>query len=208
MAQWLIFSFLIYLSILLIIGLSFSKRPTSSSEFIGGGRQVNYWLTALNAHASDMSVWALMAFPAAFYIAGLHKIWMAFGLVIGMYANWHFIARRLRMQTEKFNCCTLATFFESRFNDKSSALRILTATITLFFLATYISAGLIAMGDIFEDIFGINYYVGLIISACVVITYIYFGGYVAIAHTDFFQGILLLFAIMLVPIIAFSKMDG
>lgn len=202
------YSFLLYFAFLLAIGIFFKEKQTSSSEFIHGGRQVNYWLTAISAHASDMSVWALMAFPAAFFISGLHNIWIAIGLVVGMYLNWQFVAKKLRVQTESLNCCTLSTFFEARFKDRTHILRLLTALISVVFLTAYISAGLIAMGYLVENIFAINYYTGLLIAIAVVITYVYLGGFMAIARTDLFQGLLLLGAVLVVPLIAYQQLDG
>jgi len=131
MPSTFMYSFLLYFAFLLAIGLFFKEKQTSSSEFIHGGRQINYWLTAISAHASDMSVWALMAFPAAFFISGLHNIWIAIRLVVGMYLNWHFVAKKLRVQTESLDCCTLSTFFEARFKDRTHILRLLTALISV-----------------------------------------------------------------------------
>ena len=78
-----------------------------------GGRGLNFWLTALSAHASDMSAWLFMAFPMAIYMGGVPQVWMGLGLLLGMYANWTWIAPRLRSSTEQLNAYTLSTFFES-----------------------------------------------------------------------------------------------
>ena len=101
MHYYLVISFFAYFSILLCIGLYFHKKQTSSTDFILGNRSLNFWLTALSAHASDMSAWLFMAFPAAIFMGGLPKTWIAWGLIIGMYINWQFIASRLRKETEK-----------------------------------------------------------------------------------------------------------
>lgn len=169
-----------------------------------GNRSLNFWLTALSAHASDMSAWLFMGFPAAIFIGGLSKAWIAVGLIGGMLFNWQFVAKKLRTMTEKYDSYTLSTFFEKRFNDKSGILRILTATISVFFLTCYLAAGLIAMGLLFESIFKIDYYVGLSLATFVVVSYTFFGGFVTVAWTDLFQALFLLLVIVIVPIIAFS----
>ena len=64
-------SFFIYFCILLAIGIFAHKKQTSSAEFIMGNRSLNFWLTALSAHASDMSAWLFMGFPAAVFLEGL-----------------------------------------------------------------------------------------------------------------------------------------
>ena len=77
--------FIAYLCMLLGIGLASYRKQTSSVDFIVGNRSLNFWVTALSAHASDMSSWLFMAFPAAIYLGGLSQAWIAFGLLAGMF---------------------------------------------------------------------------------------------------------------------------
>lgn len=201
-------SFGVYFAVLLLIGLISHKRQTTSAEFIMGNRSLNFWLTALTAHASDMSSWLFMGFPAALFIGGLPKIWIGVGLIVGMFLNWQLVAERLRRQTEKYNSYTLSTFFERRFNDNTGIIRSLTAVMTLFFMTAYLSSGLIAMGLLLESLFGINYYIGLSVASLVVVAYTFSGGFITVAWTDFTQGIFLLIAILIVPVIALSNVGG
>jgi len=202
-------AFLAYFLILLTVGLVSHKRQTSAADFIMGNRSLSFWLTALTAHASDMSSWLFMAFPAALFMGGFPFIWIALGLILGMYCNWQFVAEKLRVETEKHNSYTLSTFFERRFQDTSGIIRLLTSLICVFFLTIYISgAGLQAMGILFESLFGINYYTGLSIATAVVVTYTFVGGFITVAWTDFFQGIFLLAVIILVPVVAWMHIDG
>lgn len=205
MHYYLVLSFFTYFAILLCLGLYFHKKQTSSTDFILGNRSLNFWLTALSAHASDMSAWLFMAFPAAVFTGGLPKTWIAWGLIIGMFINWQFIASRLRSATEKYNANTLSTFFERRFEDHSGIIRLLTASISLFFLASYVAAGLIAMGLLFESVFGINYYVGLSVAMFVVVIYTLVGGFVTVAWTDLFQALFLMTVIIFVPVYAYLQ---
>jgi sodium/proline symporter len=206
MAIQTILAFFSYFAILLSIGIIFHKKQTSNAEFIVGNRSLNYWLTALSAHASDMSAWLFMGLPMAVYVSGLSASWIAFGLLLGMYLNWRLVAKRLRISTERYNCCTLSSYFEKRFNDKSGTLRLLSAIILVFFLIHYIAATLTAMGQIFESVFHIDYYVGLTFATFVIVIYTFVGGFVTIAWTDLFQALFLLFAIILTPIVAYFYM--
>lgn len=200
-------AFFVYFCILLAIGLTAHKKQRTAADFIVGNRSLNFWLTALSAHASDMSAWLFMAFPSAIFLGGLPQLWAAFGLIIGMFCNWHFVAQKLRTSTEKYDSYTLSTFFERRFNDTSGVIRVLTAAMSIIFLTSYLSAGLIAMGLLFESIFGIDYYVGLTIATVVAMTYTFSGGFITVAWTDLFQAIFLLIMILLVPAVAFSTLD-
>lgn len=208
MQYYFVFSFFIYFAALLGLGLYFHKKQTSETEFVLGNRSLNFWLTALSAHASDMSAWLFMAFPAAILIGGLPKAWIAWGLIIGMFFNWQFIATRLRKATEKYDANTLPKFFEKRFNDTSGIIRILAASLTVFFLTNYVAATLMAMGLLFESVFGINYYVGLFVATIVVVIYTEIGGFATIAWTDLFQALFLMAVIIIVPIVAYLQLPN
>lgn len=147
----LILPFITYFCILLTIGVISHRQQTTSADFIVGNRSLNFWVTALSAHASDMSSWLFMAFPAAIYIGGLSQSWIALGLIMGMYLNWKFVATKLRIFTEKYDSNTLSTFFERRFKDNTGIVRISTALMTIFFLTCYVAAGLIGMGGIEKE---------------------------------------------------------
>lgn len=199
----------VYILILLGIAILSYKRNQSSSDFIIGGRSLNYWLTALAAHASDMSSWLLMGYPAVIFVDGLSKAWVGIGLIVFMYFNWQFIAPKVRQATEKYNSMTLSTYFESRFNDTSGFIRIITALMLLLFYAIYISAGLIGLGLVIESIFGFNYHIGITVGICIVIPYLFIGGYRTLAWTDLFQGLFLMAICLLVPFyVTFAKLGN
>jgi sodium/proline symporter len=201
-------AFVVYFSLLLLLGLVFHKKQTTSSDFIMGNRSLSFWLVALSAHASDMSAWLFMAFPMSIFVLGLPRVWIAVGLLAGMYLNWQFVAPRLRSMTETYHCYTLSSFFEKRFKDTSGVIRVMSAVVMVIFLTHYLSAGLIAMGILLESLFGLDYYLGLSIALLVVVIYTYVGGYNTVAWTDLFQGIFLLLMILLVPFIAYTKIEG
>lgn len=201
-------AFVIYIFVLLTIGFLAHRRSRSESDFVLGNRSLNFWVTAMSAHASDMSAWLFMAFPAMIFTGGMPQIWVAVGLVVGMFCNWHFVAPRLRVTTEKLDCYTLSTFFQKRFHDESGVVRIITAMLCLFFLTWYLSAGLIAMGYLFESLFGIDYVVGVTIALSVGMAYTLFGGYVTVAWVDLFQALFLFVMILIVPVVAIKSLGG
>ena len=188
-----------YILILVGIALLSYKKHQTSADYILGGRSLNYWLTALAAHASDMSSWLLMGYPAVIYVHGLSQAWIGIGLIVFMYLNWQFIAPRVRQDTEKYNSMTLSSYFESRFRDTSGTIRIITAMMLLIFYTIYISSGLIGLGLLIESIFGFNYYIGITVGICIVIPYLFIGGYTTLAWTDLFQGFFLMAVCIFVP---------
>lgn len=201
-------AFFLYFSVIICIGLLASKKQSSASEYLLGGRQLNYWVTAISANASDMSSWLFMGLPMVIFLEGGIQIWTAIGLITFMFLNWHFISRRLRLETEKYDVMTLSSYFEKRFFDKSGSLRIVGAILSTIFLTTYIAAGLIGLGYLFESIFQINYFVGLTLGTLGILLYTSMGGFTAIAWTDFFQGVFLLVVYFAVPVAALFHVGG
>lgn len=206
---WTLAAFVVYLLVMIIIGFVYFKKTKNSEDFFLGGRSLNGWTAALSAQASDMSGWLLMGLPGAIYVAGTGEIWIAIGLLIGTILNWFLVASRLRKYTIKAgNSLTLPSFFENRFRDKTKILKIISAVfITIFFLV-YTASAFTAGAKLFNNVFGIDYTVALAIGALVILIYTFFGGFMAVCITDFIQGLLMLAALMVVPIVAFFIMGG
>lgn len=205
----IIASFALYLGLMMAIGVYFYRRTRNMSDYILGNRKLGAWVTSLSAEASDMSGWMLMGLPGYAYVAGLGAGWIALGLALGTYANWRFVAARLRRYTEAANdSLTLPDFFENRFHDKSNLLRTICAVFILIFFIIYTSSGFIAGGKLFNTIFGIPYTYALLLGAFVVVFYTFVGGFLAVCWTDFIQGVMMFFAIILVPVCAAYTLGG
>jgi sodium/proline symporter len=197
-----------YFIVLLGIGIFSYRKHISATDFIIGNRSMNYWLTALAAHASDMSSWLFMGYPALIFTGGLFSAWAGIGLLIFMYLNWQLIAPRIRVATEQYNSLTFSSFFENRLADTSGMIRVFTAIMSLIFYTIYISAGLVGMGLLLETLFNINYYWGILIGIFIVVPYVFTGGYVTLAWIDLFQGFFLLAVIIAVPLFLAGKLGG
>lgn len=202
-------TFGIYAFIMIGIGVYFYRQIKNPEQFFLGGRNVGAAVSALSAGASDMSSWLLMGLPGALYIAGLLNAWIAIGLSIGMFINWMLVAKRLRIYTEVVaNSITIPDYFETRFSDDKHILRLISAVVILVFFVFYISSGLIAGGKLFEQTFSIDYNISLIIGAGIIVAYTFFGGYLAVCWTDLLQGILMMIALIIVPIVMLFHIGG
>lgn len=200
--------FIVYFSIIGIVGLIFYYKQKNATDFMVGNRSLNYWVTAIAAHATDMTTWLFMGFPGLVYREGIFASWMAIGLTIGMYLTWTFIAPRLRIATEQTNTMTLPSFFESRFHDPAGHVRLVSALIALSFFTLYIAAGIVGIGQTIELVFGINYYTGITVGTLVVSFYVLLGGFFAVAWNDFLQGLFVLCILLIVPFFAAAKAGG
>lgn len=202
-------TFLLYFGFMLAIGLYYYSKSKNLSDYILGGRSLNSWVTALSAQASDMSGWLLLGLPGAAYLSGLEAGWIAIGLLVGTYLNWKFIAKKLRIYTEVAgNSITIPDYIENRFRDNSKLLRIVSASFILIFFLIYTASGFVAGATLFESVFGLDYVLALTIGAVIVVGYTFLGGFMAVSTTDFFQGLLMFFAIIIVPISAIVTIGG
>jgi len=199
----------IYFAAMLLIGWYSYRKTSNLNDYMLGGRGLGPAVTALSAGASDMSGWMLMGLPGAMYVTGLSSAWLAVGLTIGAYVNYLVVAPRLRTYTEVANdAITIPDFFENRFNDTTRILRLASAIVIMVFFTLYTSAGMVSGGRLFETAFGLDYKIGLFLTAAVVIAYTLFGGFLAVSLTDFVQGLIMFIALVFVPIVAFTQLGG
>ncbi|BDC34364.1 sodium:proline symporter [Candidatus Dependentiae bacterium Noda2021] len=208
----MLLALIVYISILLIIGFIASRHAaltqTNSTDFIVGNRSVNYWVTAISAHAADMSDWLFMGFPAAIYLTGAFSLWVAISLVFGMFISWQFVAPALRRATADFHATTLTSYFEAKYHENKGRISLLGAVIMGFFFTIYIAAGIKGVGYLLSTGFDVPYHVGTAIAIGVTISYVFMGGFIAAAWVDFFQGIFLLAVVLITPLFALQKIGG
>ena len=203
-----IIAFVLYLGLMMAIGIYYYRKTNSMDDYIIGNRKLGAWVTAMSAEASDMSGWMMMGVPGAAYLAGFSSAWIAVGLGLGTWANWHFVAKRLRRYTEMANnSLTLPDFFQNRFNDRSNLLRIVPAIFIVIFFVIYTSSGFVSGGKLFSTLFGLDYTTAVLIGAFVVVFYTLTGGFMAVCWTDFIQGIMMFFAIVIVPAFAMGGVE-
>jgi len=189
----------VYMIMMVAIGFVVSKRNKTTSDYYLGGRKLGPLVTAMSAEASDMSGWLLMGLPAVALMCGLAEAtWTAIGLAIGTYLNWLFVAKKLRVYSQKIDAYTIPDFFSKRFGDKKNILTTIAAIFIIIFFITYTASGFAACGKLFNAIFGVDYLTAMIISAAVIIIYCTLGGFFAASTTDFVQSIVMTIALFVV----------
>lgn len=204
-----ILAMVVYMTAMLGIGWYAYRKTSDLDDYMLAGRGLRPGTAALSAGASDMSGWLLMGLPGAIYLSGLVEVWIAIGLTIGAWLNWRFVAPRLRSYTEvSNNSITVPSFLENRLKDKSRLLRIVSGVIILSFFTFYVSSGMVAGGTFFDTSFNSSYFLGMVVVAGVTITYTLFGGFMGATFTDVAQGLLMLIALIVVPIIGLTQVGG
>ncbi len=202
-------SFSLYMLLMLAIGGYFYFKTKNVEDYVLGGRTLGPIPSALSSVASDMSGWLLLGLPGFAITGGMQAFWIALGLYIGIVANWQFVAKRLRVFSEKAkNSITIPGYIENRFVDHSGVLRLIIAVVILFFFLFYTASGFVAGGKLFSEVFGVNYKAAVFIGMLLIVAYTLVGGYMAVCWTDVIQGLLMLLALVIVPIVALSQIGG
>lgn len=202
-------SFSVYMIAMVGIGIYFYFKTDNLSDYVLGGRGLGAGVTALSAGASDMSGWLLLGLPGLMYSEGLVGSWIALGLIIGAFFNWHYVAKPLRVYTHRLSdSITIPDFFSNRFQDNGNILRVVTALVILLFYTLYTSSGLVGGAKLFEAAFDIDYSTALLIGSFVIVSYTFLGGYNAVSWTDFIQGILMMLALLVTPLVVLYQIGG
>ena len=203
-------AFIAYFALVIGIGYYFYNKSHNMEQYFLGGRSMNPYVAAMSAQASDMSGWLLMGLPGAVLMLGLGEAWIGIGLAIGSYLSWLFVAKRLRVHSEvSGNAITMPEFFSNRFGDKKGYLRIISSIIILFFFVIYVGSGFKASGGVLQTIFPeVSVVVAMIIGGVIIVAYTFMGGFKAVAWTDFFQAILMVIAVVVVPLATIGNTTG
>ena len=207
-SAYLYITFFAYILITVYIGYFSYKNTKNISDFYIAGRRLNSTTAALSSGASDMSGWLLLGLPGYAFISGLEAGWIALGVLLGCWANWLLVAKKLRLQSAAFKAITLADFLQVKADSNGKLIKVLAALIILIFFTLYTSAGLVAAGKLFTFAFGIDYQLAVIIGAIAVMSYTLFGGFLAVSITDVLQSLLMLLALLLVVVFAYLAIDN
>lgn len=206
-------AFIAYFVLVLGVGVwfYFKSKNQSEKEYFLGGRNMNGLVAALSAGASDMSAWVLMGLPGSIALYGMGRVWISVGLLLGTIIAWIFIAPRLRRFAIKANdSITIPQFLTNRFLSKSHLLQVSCAVIFVIGYCVYTASSIFACGQIISDLTNnaIPFMWGMVIATIIIVVYTLLGGFNAVCWTDFFQGMLMLVALMALPIVAYIILNG
>lgn len=208
-----VIAFVCYLVLVLAVGVYFfwkgRNKQGGDKDYFLGGRNMNGWVAALSAGASDMSAWVLMGLPGSIYLYGMGQVWISVGLLIGTICAWIFVAPKLRRYSIKADdSITIPQFLTNRFRSKNPALQIICAVIFIVVYCVYAASSIVACGDLFNTVLGVDKMIAMVGATVVILLYTFLGGFNAVCWTDFFQGMLMLGALMAAPIVAVFAMNA
>ena len=193
----------IYFAILFGIGIVASRRIKNMDDYYVGGKKLGYWMVAFSARATGESGWLLIGLTAMGALAGVSAYWVVVGEVLGVAVSWFFMAKPFKRLTDKYDSLTVPDFLESHFKAKGHTLRLVAALCLASFVIIYVSAQIDITGKAFETFLGLNYFTGAILGFMIVVAYIFVGGFLAVVWSDFFQGLLMFFGLLALPLVAY-----
>ena len=182
---WGILAF--YVFFVLGAGLFFARNNKSTEDFFFGGRRFSWWIIAMSMLATGVGSHSFAKYASKGYQYG-------FSSTMTYMNDWFFMPLLLfgwipiiyYMQVN-----SIPEYFERRFN---STVRNLSTFTMLLYLVGYIGIGLLALASLLQPILGWEINTIIIVVAVISGLYVSLGGQTAIIFTDLIQGVVLLFA--------------
>ncbi len=182
---WGILAF--YVFFVLGAGLFFARNNKSTEDFFFGGRRFSWWIIAMSMLATGVGSHSFAKYASKGYQYG-------FSSTMTYMNDWFFMPLLLfgwipiiyYMQVN-----SIPEYFERRFN---STVRNLSTFTMLLYLVGYIGIGLLALASLLQPILGWEINTIIVVVAVISGLYVSLGGQTAIIFTDLIQGIVLLFA--------------
>jgi len=207
--NWTVAAFILYLVVMVAIGILTTRFSSSGiAEFFLGGRRMKSFVVALAAVTSGRSAWLLIAVAGMAFTRGASAIWTVVGYILMELFLFVGPGKRLRRFTGQMDDLTIPDFFASRMADRTHVVRVATVIPILIFMVSYVSAQFTAGAKTLAASFGSSQSLGLLITAGIVVFYTMMGGFLAVCLTDVIQALLMIFALVILPIMAIIHLGG
>lgn len=198
----------VYMAVLLVIGWAASRLTRSSEEFFLAGRSLGAWVTAVSSTAASESGWVVLGAVGMTYTTGVSALWFAPGCLLGYVVNLYWVAPRIRREAERLGALTLPDLLASRFGDPRHVIRLVAVAVIFLCLGGYVAAQMTATGKAMQAIVGLSYRQGILLGGAIVIVYTFLGGFRAVSWTDFFQGSIMVLALVGMPVLVLLQVGG
>lgn len=193
-----------YIVMIIGIGIISRKKVNGISDFLLGGRSVNPWMSAFSYGTAYFSAVLFIGYAGKLgWNFGVPVLWIAIGnMIVGSFLAWQILGTKTREMTQRLNASTMPEFISIRYNSK--ALKKVTAIIIFVFLVPYSASIYKGLGFLFEEIFGIDMKMAMLVMTIVTAIYLFLGGFVAATLADFIQGIIMIFGVIFMLYFVFT----
>lgn len=197
---------LVYLLALLAIGLTSLRRNRSASDFFLAGKAVGLVPLTFTTMASIMSGFVFVGGPGLFYQVGMGSVWIIISSSFtGALMCW-VLAKPLHSLAHGHGCLTIPEIIQTRFKCRISSG--LAAVAILLGVLGYLALQMQALGFILAALLSISLGSAVLIGVGFLAFYCIAGGMRATVQTDLLQGIIMLWAAVLLFWFAIDSAGG
>lgn len=205
----IVYSFLFFLLVFVLIGVSssfFSKK--SSQDYLLAGSDIKPWLAALSAVATNNSGYMFIGLIGFTYTSGLQSIWLMVGWILGDYMMSGYVHKKIRQVTEDRQILSFGGLLSKWHGTDFKKLRAIAGLVTIVFLGVYAAAQFKAGSKALHVLFGWDYSTGAIIGSIIVFLYCIAGGIRASIWTDAAQSAVMIVAMALLFVVGVDRVGG
>ncbi len=200
---------IVYKVVLVLIGLWAQRRTHSNTDFFIGGRTLGPIVASISYSASSASAWTILSLSAAAFTTGISTIWLFFGLMWGHGLSWYWLAPRLQKVAAEKKLVTVIDLLALEGSEKTKRnIRLLAAAAVTFCFVFYVATQFMGAGKAFATTFDMSVSGSIMLGGGIVLIYTLLGGFWAVALTDTLQGILMLLASIILPVMALVEVGG
>ncbi len=193
---------LAYIVMLAVIGVYFNKRNRNNKDFYVTRDRIPGWAIAISERATTSSSWMMLGGTGAVYGMGVSGVWLFFGLYLSLIIYWFWFARAFKKENDKDPQLTLTSFIASRWGSHAKLIRLLCALIIAAFYIIYAASNLVGAGKTVNSLFGYDPIPTMLIVAVLITSYAALGGLGSIIYNDLIQAVIMCFALIVLPVIA------
>ena len=193
----IIWTALVYLSLVVVIGVWAAGRTRSAKDFFIAGQGIGLVVTAMATMSAAFSGFVFIGGPGLTYRLGLASLFICIPVSFTSGMLCWVVAKRLRLLAGVREIYTIPDVIFCRYKSRSAAG--LAAAAVIIGTVGYLGAQLKALGILIETIFSTREHLGewslafaMLIGLVIVVFYATAGGMVAGVYTDLFQGALMI----------------
>ena len=196
-----LFALITYLSIVMAIGLYFSRKNTSTEEYFVGGRSFSGWVIGLSLVGTSISSITFLAYPGDAYktawLRYLPNLMLPVAIFVAAYVFLPFFRRG--------NTITAYEYLEHRFGP---SIRIYGAITFIVGQLVRISLILYLLSLLIHELTGLSAEMSIITGGVFVAVYTIVGGIDAVIWTDVLQTIVLVVGGLFCLAVIISNLPG
>jgi cation/acetate symporter len=163
-----------------------ASKTKSAADFYTAGGGITGFQNGLAIAGDYMSAASFLGISAAVMASGFDGLIYSIGFLVGWPVVTFLLAERLR-NLGKFTFADVASF---RFSQ--TPVRVFAASGTLVVVAFYLIAQMVGAGQLIKLLFGLEYWIAVVIVGGLMMVYVLFGGMTATTWVQIIKAIMLL----------------